>query len=109
MKEVSANGHLHLSNGSNGTVADTEPHTNGSTNGYAGHNGTSNGTSTSNGCSSKKQSVKCTCNKSGLDTNGSDTNNNQAGIEMAIDTAIRHANVACRMFQLPFSSAVLLL
>ncbi|XP_035906289.1 GTP cyclohydrolase 1-like isoform X3 [Anopheles stephensi] len=73
MKEVQANGHLHLSNG-NGTVTEPESHTNGS-NGYAGHNGTSNG-STSNGCSSKSKAVKCTCNKSGLE-NGSDTNNNQ--------------------------------
>ncbi|XP_040153580.1 GTP cyclohydrolase 1 isoform X3 [Anopheles arabiensis] len=78
MKEVQVNGHQHVSNG-NGTVSELEKHTNGTSNGYAGHNGLSNGTNgtTSNGCtSSKKQSVKCTCSKSELE-NGSDTNNNQ--------------------------------
>uniref|UniRef100_A0A8W7PZX8 Uncharacterized protein n=1 Tax=Anopheles coluzzii TaxID=1518534 RepID=A0A8W7PZX8_ANOCL len=81
MKEVQVNGHQHVSNG-NGTVSELEKHTNGTSNGYAGHNGLSNGTNgtTSNGCtSSKKQSVKCTCSKSELE-NGSDTNNNQ-GLE----------------------------
>uniref|UniRef100_A0A182IQS5 Uncharacterized protein n=1 Tax=Anopheles atroparvus TaxID=41427 RepID=A0A182IQS5_ANOAO len=88
MKEVQVNGHMHLNNGNgigNGTSASSLGTSSNGTNGYAALSGSSNGTtngtsaslmSSTNGCVSKKQSVKCTCNTAEQD-DGSDTNNNQ--------------------------------
>lgn len=82
MKEVQVNGHLHLSNGNgigNGAASSLAASSNGTNGTYAALNGASNGTTNGTSVSlmsSKKQSVKCTCNKAALD-DGSDSNNNQ--------------------------------